>query len=132
MLTGVNRAHRANQFRGGIGLDEIAGGAGLGQCFDHVFLVIVLTQDQHSARGHVLANPMHRGEAADSLHPDVHHDDVRLQLRGQRDGLFAIRRFPDHVAFRREHHPEHLAKNPVIIGEQDPDARRIFQESSGH
>src|ERR1700688_5068894 len=39
---GMNRADRADQFRSSVGLHHVAGGARLGQRFDHVFFVVVL------------------------------------------------------------------------------------------
>src|ERR1019366_6624872 len=57
---------------------------------------------------------------------------IRLQLRGNRDGLFPIGCLRDYLALGREQHPQRLAKDPMVIGEQHANPPVIFHhEDSG-
>jgi hypothetical protein len=54
----MHGAHGGEQLGYGIGLNEITGGTRLAKRLDHVFLVVVLAQDEHLARGSVAADSM--------------------------------------------------------------------------
>ena len=62
-------------------------------------------------------------QAARAGHGRVHHDDVRLQLGGQRDRFVAVARFADdrdrRVVF--EQAAEAAPHERVVVGEQDGD-----------
>ena len=46
-----------------------------------------------------------------------------------RDGLLTVGRFRDHFALGREHHPERLAQDAMVVGEQHANPPVIFHHA---
>src|SRR4029079_16185932 len=73
-----------------------------------------------------LADTPRSVDAVDQRHLDVPQDDVRLELAGARDGLFAVRRLADDVdrGLRREERAHELARVGRVVAHQQPDHAR--------
>ena len=103
-------------------LDQIAGGTHLQGAFD-VGVVAVGGEDQDSGTGSRREDLPGGPEAVHQRHGDIHHDHVRLQLRGEGH------RFATIVGFAHDgdggivpqQGTKALPHNQVVIDEQDGD-----------
>jgi hypothetical protein len=64
-----------------------------------------------------LAEHPQRFHAVQQRHGDIEHNDLRIQLPGERDQLPSIGGNSNHVIVSREQLAERLGKNAVIVGD---------------
>jgi DNA-binding transcriptional LysR family regulator len=110
--------HPVGEHRPGRVLQQVPGRAGLDRAQD---VGVGVIRGQHHDRG--------TGQVPDGFHPiaarhpQVHEDDVRTQPPGERHRLRTGRRLADHLDVRlgRQHAPQALADDRVVVGQQDPD-----------
>ena len=71
-------------------------------------------------------DPAGRFYAVEFGHADVHQHDVRSQLSGQRDGFEAVACLAEDLDICRgcENHPEAVADQLLVIGDQDAHAHK--------
>ena len=114
-------AKRGHQLLQGTVLEQIARGPGLLR-FDEILWVLGDGQDQDFGRRVGLANEAGGGQAIHDGHPEIHEDEVRLQLVAERDGFLAIARLAhDHqIWFATEQQTQAGPSQLMIINDEQP------------
>ena len=118
-LAALDRAHRVEQVRVGLGLQHVARGPGL-ERLEQVALVVVHRQDQDRDVGRLGAD-LARGLQPGQLgHLDVEDRQVGSLADRHVAGLGAVGGLADHldVHLALEQHPQAGAHDPVVVGDQ--------------
>src|SRR4051794_8048507 len=94
-VPGEGDLDRGQQVVRGEGLDDVRERAGLAGLLDE--LLLAERREEHDGGDVVAREPLRRLDAVELRHPNVHHDEVGAQLRGELDGRLTVTRFADDV-----------------------------------
>jgi signal transduction histidine kinase len=118
-VTASNTSEECRDLLGRLRLEQIAGRPGANRG-EEVLLRVRRGQNHDLRRGGLFADARKRRQSVHAGHRQVEEDDVRLQLRGSRDGARAVLRVAHDVeTLLREQGREGVASQRMVVHDQD-------------